>query len=112
MIFIGTDPVVEHPILTNVGVLVMFYSNFDPYTVSNLLGISKSDYDQIKSLLKAKPDERRCLVSINKNISLIIPDDLHLDAPELLNFEEIGNNSVQEKLREIYLENKLQPNVQ
>jgi hypothetical protein len=108
MIFIGTDPVVDHPILTNTGVQVMFYSNFDPYTVSNLLGISKPDYDQIKSLLKAKPDERRCLVSINKNLSLVIPDEFALTAPELLNLEDISNNSVQEKLKASYLEKKLQ----
>jgi hypothetical protein len=43
---------------------------------------------------------------------MIIPDDVVLDAPELLNLEDFSNNSVQKKLRESYLEKKFQPIIQ
>ncbi len=65
MIFIGTDPIVDQPMLSNTGVLTVFLTNFDPYAIANLLGVSRDEYERLRALLKAKPDERRCIISIN-----------------------------------------------
>ncbi len=111
MVFIGTDPIVDHPILTNAGVIAMFYSNFDPYTVANFLGISKAEYDQLRALLKAKPDERRCLIAVNKNISLIKPDHFKLIPQKSMNPGNIMSNSFQSNLRESYLQKVFLPKI-
>ena len=71
MIFIGTDPLLELPMLTNAGIIAMFYSKFDPYKISNLLGTTLAEYQQLQSLLKAKSDERRCIISVNRNLTLL-----------------------------------------
>ncbi|MHA1207513.1 MAG: hypothetical protein ACTSSO_08100, partial [Candidatus Hodarchaeales archaeon] len=75
MIFVGTDPIIDLHMLTNAGILTMFFSKFDPYKVANLLGVSQAEYLQLKSLLKAKNDERRCMISVNKNIMVLKTDD-------------------------------------
>jgi hypothetical protein len=108
MVFIGTDPMIDLPMLTNAGVFAMFYSKFDPYKVANLLGVSKDAYDHLTSLLKAKPDERRCLLSVNKNVTLIKTDQFDLDSSSVSNIELLRNNPVQIHLRKNYTRNYFQ----
>jgi hypothetical protein len=105
MVFIGTDPIIDVPMLTNAGVFTMFYSKFDPYKISNLLGVSKDTYDQMLSLLKAKPDERRCLVSVNKNITLIKTDPFEINASGETVVDILKDKPVQVQLRERYTQN-------
>ncbi len=102
MIFIGTDPIVEQPILTNTGVLSVFFTKFDPYVISNLLGLSRNEYERFRNLLKAKTDERRCIVSINGRISLLRTHDFSVDLQSFVNLDELLNLPLQKRLRESY----------
>ncbi|UCG89764.1 MAG: DUF87 domain-containing protein [Candidatus Heimdallarchaeota archaeon] len=102
MIFIGTDPIVEQPILTNTGVLIVFFTKFDPYVISNLLGLSRTEYERFRNLLKAKPDERRCIISINGRISLLRTHDFSVDLQFFMDLEGLQNLPLQKKLRESY----------
>ncbi len=83
MIFIGTDPVVDQSMLSNAGVMVFFYTKHDPRAVSTLLGISLENYEHLKSLLKIKPDERRFIISVNGEVTLMKSNEFHLK-PELV----------------------------
>jgi hypothetical protein len=100
MIFIGTDPVIELPMLTNAGVIVMFYSKFDPYKISTLLGTSLAEYQQLKSLLKAKSDERRCIISVNRNLTLLRTTQFDID-PSFLPSDYLKKM----KVKQVYLKN-------
>ncbi|UCG00609.1 MAG: DUF87 domain-containing protein [Candidatus Heimdallarchaeota archaeon] len=102
MIFIGTDPIVEQPILTNTGVLAVFFTKFDPYVISNLLGISKTDYEKFRDLLKANPDERRCLLSINGQISLMKTHNFPVDPSSSMDITTLQDIPQQKRLRESY----------
>ncbi len=104
MIFIGTDPVVEQPMLTNAGILTVFFTKFDPFVISNLLGITKKEYEQLRNLLKAKHDERRCIVSINGQISLLRTHDFSINLESSMNFDELYVKTFQKKLRDSYLD--------
>ncbi len=108
MVFIGTDPIIDLPMLTNAGVFTMFYSKFDPYKIANLLGVSKDTYNQMLSLLKAKPDERRCLVSVNKNITLIKTDPIEIKVSGHSTFDILKDKPVQIQLRENYNQNSFE----
>ena len=101
MIFVGTDPIVDQPILTNTGVLAVFFTKFDPYVISNLLGLPRSEYEQLRNLLKAKTGERRCILSINGRISLMKTHDLLVNVPSL-DIAALQNLPQQRKLRESY----------
>ncbi|MHA2053857.1 MAG: ATP-binding protein [Candidatus Hodarchaeales archaeon] len=96
MIFIGTDPVLELPMLTNAGVVTMFYSKFDPYKISNLLGTSLNEYLKLQSLLKSKSDERRCLLSVNRNLTLLRTDNfsVNIDQSSSDHLKSIMKNQV------------------
>ena len=109
MVFIGTDPIIDLPMLTNAGVFAMFYSKFDPYKIANLLGLSKDTYDQLIPLLKAKPDERRCILSVNRNVTLIKTDQFELDPSTSSLFELLKDKPAQIHLRERYALNYFQP---
>ncbi|MCK4849246.1 MAG: hypothetical protein KAT16_09485, partial [Candidatus Heimdallarchaeota archaeon] len=104
MIFVGTDPIVDLPMLTNAGILTMFYSNFDPYKVANLLGVSQAEYLQLKSLLKAKNDERRCMVSVNKNIMVLKTDDFEFASHSVSIFDKLQQDAVHAKFKAKYQE--------
>jgi len=75
MIFVGTDPIVDQPLLTNTGLKSIFFTNFDSYQIASLLGKSKHDYEELRSLLKVKQDERRCIISLNGSVFLIRTND-------------------------------------
>ncbi len=109
MVFIGTDPIIDLPMLTNAGIFAMFYSKFDSYKIADFLGISKGTYDQLKPLLKAKPDERRCLLSVNKNVTLVKTDQFELSSSNSSIFELLKKNPIQMHLRESYTQNYFQP---
>ena len=102
MIFIGTDPIVEQPILTNTGVLAIFFTKFDPYVISNLLGLTRNEYEQFRNLLKAKNDERRCIISINGRISLMKTHDFPVNLESAMDLTTLQNLPLQRKLRESY----------
>ncbi|MFW9903166.1 MAG: hypothetical protein ACFFFH_02455 [Candidatus Thorarchaeota archaeon] len=102
MIFIGTDPIVDHPILTNTGVLALFFTKFDPFVVSNLLGLSRNEYEQLRNLLKAKTGERRCILSINSRISLMKTHDHSVDISSTKDITVLQNLPQQRRLRESY----------
>lgn len=102
MIFVGDDPIFELPILTNTGILTIFFTKFEPYIISNLLSISKNEYLQLRSLLKTKHDERRCLVSINGRTSLLITHYFSINLSFLVDLEKLQNQPLQRKLQEKY----------
>ena len=102
MFFIGTDPIVDQPMLTNTGILTMFFTKFDPFIISNLLGISRTEYEQLRNLLKAKQNERRCIISINGQISLLKTNDFLLDVNSPLRLEDMSTRPVQQQLRDSY----------
>lgn len=102
MVFIGTDPIIDQPMLTNTGVSAIFFTKFDPYAIANLLGISKNEYEQLRNLLKSKHDERRCIVSIDGHISLIKTNKFNLPLKNLVPLVELQNHSIQQELRNSY----------
>ncbi|MHA2291957.1 MAG: ATP-binding protein [Candidatus Hodarchaeales archaeon] len=102
MIFIGTDPIVEQPILTNVGVFAVFFTKFDPYVMSNFLGVSKQEYEQLRSLLKIKNNERRCIVSINGRISLMKTNEFVIGSESFIDLTKLQALPIQKHLRETY----------
>ncbi|MHA2305081.1 MAG: ATP-binding protein, partial [Candidatus Hodarchaeales archaeon] len=102
MIFIGTDPIIDQPMLTNTGVTAMFFTKFDPYAIANLLGISKNEYVQLRNLLKSKQDERRCIISIDNHISLLKTHEFILPVKNLIEPTKLINRSLQQKLRVSY----------
>jgi len=102
MIFVGTDPIVDQPMLSNTGVLTVFFTNFDPYAMANLLGISKHEYEQLRSLLKAKPDERYCIVSTNGKASLLKTNEFTFDLQSSLDLDTLQNLPFQKRIRESY----------
>ncbi|MFX0181492.1 MAG: hypothetical protein ACFE95_00320 [Candidatus Hodarchaeota archaeon] len=102
MIFVGTDPIVDQPMLSNTGVLTIFFTNFDPYVIANLLGISKHEYVQLCSLLKAKPDERYCIVSINGKASLLKTNKFTFDLQSSLDLDALQHKPFQKQIQESY----------
>ena len=102
MLFIGTDPIIEQPMLTNAGILTVFFTKFDPYVISNLLGIPKNEYERLRNLLKVKQDERRCIVSINGRISLLRTHDFSINLQLSVDLETLQNLPLQKRLREAY----------
>ncbi len=102
MFFIGTDPIVDQPMLTNTGVLTMFFTKYDPYVISNLLGISRTEYEQLRHLLKAKQDERRCIISINGQISLLKTNSFAFDTSSPFNLDELSSLPLQQELLDSY----------
>jgi hypothetical protein len=104
MIFVGTDPIIDLPMLTNAGILTMFFSKFDPYKVANLLGVSQAEYLQLKSLLKAKNDERRCMISVNKNIMVLKTDDFEFVPHSTSIFEKLQQDAIHSKFKDKYQE--------
>ncbi|MFX1286084.1 MAG: ATP-binding protein [Promethearchaeota archaeon] len=102
MIFIGTEPIIDQPMLTNTGLLTLFFTKFNPFEVSNLLGIPKDEYEQLRQLLKAKQDERRCIISVNGQISLLKTNEFLLDPDLSMDLDELSNLSFQKQLRDSY----------
>jgi hypothetical protein len=104
MIFIGTEPIIDQPMLTNTGVLTIFFTKFNPFEVSNLLGISRNEYEQLRHLLKAKRDERRCIISVNGQISLLKTNDFSFDPSSSVDLQELSNLPLQKQLQDSYQE--------
>jgi hypothetical protein len=104
MIFVGTDPIIDLPMLTNAGITTMFYSKFDPYKVANLLGVSQVEYHQLKSLLKAKENERRCMISVNKNIMIVKTDDFEFSSHSQQVIEMLRHDPTHAEFRGKYKE--------
>ncbi len=102
MIFIGTDPIVDQPMLTNSGIQTIFFTKFDPFVISNLLGTTKNEYEQLRNLLKAKHDERRCIVSINGRISLLRTHNFSVNHQSLFDLNTLQDIPLQKQLRESY----------
>ncbi len=99
MIFVGTDPIVDQPMLTNTGLKAIFFTNFDSYQIASLLGISKLDYEQLRSLLKVKQDERRCIISLNGKTFLIRTNDFSFNSQA---YSEPLHLPLQEQLQDSY----------
>lgn len=102
MIFVGTDPIIDQPMLTNTGVVAIFFTKFDPLVIANLLGISKNEYVQFRNLLKSKHDERRCIISIDGRISLLKTHEFVLPVTNLIQANKLQNRSLQQELRILY----------
>ena len=109
MIFIGTEPIIDQPILTNTGLLTLFFTKFDPYNVANLLGIPRNEYDQLRQLLKAKRDERRCIISVNGQISLLKTNEFFLDPNSSVDLKELSSLPIQRQLRKSYQNSVFNP---
>lgn len=65
--YVGTDPDVEQPILTNSGVMIAFYSKYDRRTMSQLLGITLEEYN---NLLPFVSKRRRFVISCKGHTQL------------------------------------------
>ena len=102
MIFVGTEPIIDQPMLTNTGLLTLFFTKFNPFEVANLLGIPREEYEQLRQLLKVKQDDRRCIISVNGQISLLKTNEFSLDPDLDMDLEELSNRSFQKQLRESY----------
>jgi hypothetical protein len=70
--------------------------------MANLLGISKHEYEQLRSLLKAKPDERYCIVSTNGKASLLKTNEFTFDLQSSLDLDTLQNSPFQKRIRESY----------
>lgn len=102
MIFIGTEPIIDQPMLTNTGLLTLFFTKYNPFEVANLLGLPRDEYEQLRQLLKAKRDERRCIISVNGQISLLKTNEFLLDPDLSIDLEELSNCAFQMQLRASY----------
>ena len=65
--FIGTDPNVETPIITNTGLSLIFYTKSNVENLLKLMGIPYSDY---YSYLRDLQQRKRFLVCFKGNIKL------------------------------------------
>jgi len=102
MIFVGTDPIIDQPMLSNTGIKAVFFTTFDPNLIANMLGIPRNEYEQLRKLLKIKNDEYRCLLAINGNISLIKTNSFPLDPISNDLYSNLELNSTQLKIRKLY----------
>ncbi|MFW9856804.1 MAG: ATP-binding protein [Candidatus Thorarchaeota archaeon] len=102
MIFIGTDPVVDQPMLSNTGITTIFYTNYNPQVVSNMLGLSYHDYDQMRRLLKAKNEDRRCIISVNGQSSLLKTNEFPLDVSHEVDWSRIHQHPLQQQIKQSY----------
>ncbi|PWI47438.1 hypothetical protein CEE45_11520 [Candidatus Heimdallarchaeota archaeon B3_Heim] len=109
MIFIGTDPVIDQPILTNMGIFSIFYSKYDPYAIATLLGIPKTDYEQLRTLLKVNPDTRNCLISVNAQLSLLRTNEFPLDLSAPFDLSALQALPRQRQLQESYAKYAFDP---
>ncbi len=71
MIFVGTDPFVEKPILTNTGISIVFFSKAPPKSMAMLLGISIADYNKLKTFFKHTDTKYNALVSHRGKIFIL-----------------------------------------
>jgi hypothetical protein len=94
--------VIDQPILTNTGVLAIFYSKYDPFTMANLLGVNKQEYEQLRRLIKAKQDERCCIISINGQVSLLKTNDFSFDFTSSMDQSALQQLPLQQQLQEAY----------
>ncbi len=104
MVFIGTEPIIDQPMLTNTGLLTIFFTKFNPFEVANMLGLPRNEYEQLRHLLKSKRDERRCIISINGQISLLKTNEFVFDPDSSVDLDELSNRPLQKQLLESYQE--------
>jgi hypothetical protein len=78
--FIGTDPDIEKPILTNTGIFIAFYSKTDHFQMARLLGITLDKYRE--KLIELAP-KRRFLLSIKGEVKLL--ESFEYQLPNALN---------------------------
>ncbi|MFW9855948.1 MAG: ATP-binding protein [Candidatus Thorarchaeota archaeon] len=104
MIFVGTDPIIDQAILTNTGILVIFFTNYDSYAISNLLGLSKTDYEQLRSLLKIEPTGQRCILSVNGKVTLLQTNNFTFEVQRSHVLNSLKNTPFYARLREKYRE--------
>ncbi|MFX0173652.1 MAG: hypothetical protein ACFE9L_17320 [Candidatus Hodarchaeota archaeon] len=102
MIFVGTDPIIDQPMLSNTGVLSTFFTNFDPYAIATLLGISNQKYEQLRNLLKAKPNERYYIISINGKTSFLKTNEFMFNLQSSLDLNTLQKLPLQKQLRKSY----------
>jgi hypothetical protein len=82
--FIGTDPIVESPIITNTGISIIFYSKANIQYLLKLLGIQYEEYMQYEKELQ---ERRNFLLCSKGNIVLVKSFDFQIP-----NGESIKNN--------------------
>ncbi|MFW9778492.1 MAG: ATP-binding protein [Candidatus Heimdallarchaeota archaeon] len=104
MIFVGTDPIIDQAILTNTGILAIFFTNYDSYAISNLLGLSKTDYEQLRNLLKVKPTGRRCILSVNGKVTLLQTNNFTFEVQQSHVLNSLKNAPFYTRLRKKYQE--------
>lgn len=109
MIFVGTDPIIDQAILTNTGILAIFFTNYDSYAMANLLGLSKTDYEQLRSLLKINPDGQRCILSVNGKVTLLQTNDFVFDLQRPHDLSSLKNTPFYTQLREKYQQSWFDP---
>jgi hypothetical protein len=102
MIFVGTDPIIDQAILTNTGILAVFFTNYDSYAMANLLGLSRTDYEQLRSLLKVKSDGQHCILSVNGKVTLLQTNDFVFDLQQPHVLSSLKNTPFYTQLREKY----------
>lgn len=89
--FVGTDPNVETPIITNTGLNIIFYSKSNIENMLKLLGIPYSEYIKFLSELK---ERRRFLLNYKGDLTLVKSFDFQLpDGSSIKNKYELLINS-------------------
>ncbi|MFX1250691.1 MAG: ATP-binding protein, partial [Promethearchaeota archaeon] len=63
LIYSGTEPTVEPPILNNTGMTVMFHSKYNPDILANLLGIRKDEYIGYREAQSLLGPQQHALIS-------------------------------------------------
>ncbi len=71
MIFVGTDPYVERPILTNTGIAITFFSKASSKTMAALLGMSLKEYEQLRALYNLLDTKYKAIISYRGKIFLV-----------------------------------------
>ena len=100
--FIGTDPNVELPIITNTGISIVFYSKSNIENILKMLGISYSEYMKYHQDLKRR---KRFLLSIKGEITLLESFNYEIPNGETIKkrYSEISNKH----LDNIYAKNNI-----
>lgn len=86
MIFVGTDPHVEKPILTNTGISIVFFSKAASKNMAMVLGISMKDYDNLKTFFKHADSKYKALVSYRGKIFI-------LEIPPLFDLTQVADQN-------------------
>ncbi|MHA1213935.1 MAG: ATP-binding protein [Candidatus Hodarchaeales archaeon] len=111
MIFVGVDPLVNQSILANTGIIITFFTNYDPNLMANILGITRQEYEKLRRLLKVKEEERCFIMSLNGKVGLLKANDFRFALSSQLDMDQLKKRAIQQKIYSTYCRiSQMQPN--